>query len=700
MTNVAGGNATVEAQIGVVQGNAVFHRHETVYQAVPGDTPERRLQVALANLDAGSAHVARRLLHDLLVGEQPSTRVAYYSALAVVHGRGPRDLGSVEFAELDIAHRVAARLPRDDWWDALEVVLDLVGHAVDRAEDRGPEVLDRLESLPRERHAEAVRHLDLVLDGVHGSGAHRARRGLIEERRQENDRRGQSWKFFEPEPAPPLPAHLPREPSRSGPVQLLLFVLAAAGVLYLVEEGGWRLGGHSPLWDDLHLPLILGATAVGTALVGFSWYRCAFVLRQLKQAERLDNATAAGVPGGGTETERRFAARITELVGMRFEKRRRAGDTGTDEGPRWSLTREIVETYRGTDVGPSAINWLIRSRVGEITEHRHVERSAVLEEVRRRFRRYVLVCAAGGAIIVGELVLSYFSPALGAVLDLLAVAAGVCALVGQGVGHLVAVARWRARVKRDRAERLRLDQRHHAELVEALRTRPDDGQIARWLDHDKAAIKMSALHRCDLASHDVLAQVTLVEGARDAARARVLLGPPRYSAYVVRVFFLTARGVRQIEVDLDLLDGSVHNERRASFRYDALASARVSEVGVRFAKGLRQLVVPDQAPVDDDDALVLSQAFSLSLVNGESITVVVENFEGLRDAEVESLDQLRNLALDTAGVVDALRVLEAVASEGREWSARELDQRHWRRPDPVAGSGPVGPGGGVVRERP
>jgi len=678
MTNIAGGHATVEAQIGVVQGNAVFHRHETVYRTDPGDTPERRLQVALANLDAGSARVARRLLHDLLVGEQPSTRIAYYSALAVVHGRGPRDLGSVESGELEIARRVANRFPPDEWRIALDVVVDLVTRAVDpdrRPDERSAEVVDRLERLPRDRYTEVVRHLDVVLDSVNEGRVHAARSRLLDEQRHEDDRLGQAWKFFEPDPVPPKQG----APGRvglpgSGPGRALAALCALATLYVLVEGTGIFTAIFYGGGDAMQLALI--AAVLGAVLMGVFRQAWALPARHVRHAELEHEARVPDVPVGDTEVERGFAAEVVRLVDV--QARRRAADEEDRSeglgGRRWALAREVVETYGKEGINASGINWLIRARVQEMAD---------LPALRARSRsgsvRY-LVAVALVVIAFISVSVEYGAYSLISLSQLSVVALALCA---HGVGELVGALRWRAESKRMRVERFHQDRRVHAALVEVLRSRPGDARIARWLDHDKAMIKISALRRCGLASRDVLAQVVLVEGARDAARARVLLGPPRYSAYVVRVFFLTARGVRQIEVDLDLLDGSVHNERRASFRYDALASARVFEVGVRFAKGLRQLVVPDQAPVDDD-ALVLSQAFSLSLVNGESITVVVENFEGLRDAEVESLDQLRNLALDTAGVVDALRVLEAVASEGQEWTARELDQRHWRRPDPVA----------------
>src|SRR5262249_23761871 len=155
------------------------------------------------------------------------------------------------------------------------------------------------------------------------------------------------------------------------------------------------------------------------------------------------------------------------------------------------------------------------------------------------------------------------------------------------------------------------------------------------------------------ANRDIIAHVVLTEGASNAKRARIVHGPPRYSHYVILVFLLTENGVREVGVELDFTDGAVHNEQRTSFRYDALASAQVAEAGVKFAGERRHvLLIGDDGfqVTDKTDGLVLSRAFRLSLSNGQDITVLVENFDGLVDTTVEDKHQLVNLALDTSGV--------------------------------------------------
>jgi hypothetical protein len=164
----------------------------------------------------------------------------------------------------------------------------------------------------------------------------------------------------------------------------------------------------------------------------------------------------------------------------------------------------------------------------------------------------------------------------------------------------------------------------------------------------------------------------------------------RYSRYVILVFLLTHSGVREIEVDLDFLKADVHDERRTSFRYDALSAARVAEVGVRYADGWHYQILNGDNAVLQQMQSVRKRAFRLTLVSGEQISVVAEGFEGLTDESVENEAMLQRLALESSGIAGALHVLEAVSAEGRDWIAREQERRRrrsedWRRGEPGPG---------------
>ena len=145
------------------------------------------------------------------------------------------------------------------------------------------------------------------------------------------------------------------------------------------------------------------------------------------------------------------------------------------------------------------------------------------------------------------------------------------------------------------------------------------------------------------------------------------------------LFLLTAEGVRQVSVDLDFRTGSMTNQKRNNFRYDSIASVRVTEVGERTAGGHQQLIPLDESDRLSErevDSLILRQAFWLSLISGQAISVVIDNFDSdFLDRMREDPNVLLELALDTSGVNAALRILETAAAEGKGWIALERDRR-------------------------
>jgi hypothetical protein len=162
----------------------------------------------------------------------------------------------------------------------------------------------------------------------------------------------------------------------------------------------------------------------------------------------------------------------------------------------------------------------------------------------------------------------------------------------------------------------------------------------------------------------------------------VIYGLPRYSSYRVLIFLLTENGVWEYRVDLDFTDGTVRNQETSSFRYESLVRVRVIEVGVKFAGERRHIVVikdNDLAAVTDErQGLVVSRALWLSLANRDDIQLVLENFDGLSDEESEDRDQLEELALGASGAAGAVRILQSVAGEGRDWIARQRQRRDRR----------------------
>ena len=219
--------------------------------------------------------------------------------------------------------------------------------------------------------------------------------------------------------------------------------------------------------------------------------------------------------------------------------------------------------------------------------------------------------------------------------------------------------------------------------------RPTDAEIATWLDYDKAHIKAVAMKQYGLVNRDLVAHVVLAGPADGSSRARFRYGPPRYSKYEVQLFLLTDSGVRQVTVQLELATGSLTNERRRSFRYDAISSAEVADPGFR-GDGSRSGA--------SRRCRVFAQEFRLNLNNMQAVHLPVANFdESLVDRVTEDTEHLMELARDTSGVTSALRILEAVAAEGGQWVRQEHQRRRRRMrwtPAQARHTTPVGNGPG------
>ena len=221
-------------------------------------------------------------------------------------------------------------------------------------------------------------------------------------------------------------------------------------------------------------------------------------------------------------------------------------------------------------------------------------------------------------------------------------------------------------------------------MTKELADRPSDVEMARWLDYDKLYVKNLAMNTAGLANRDLIAHAILTEAGYPCMRARVLFGPLRYSRYRVTVFLLTEAGVRQVSLDLDFLDGTLSYQRRTSFRYDAVSSARVTEVEIWLDSGRRSVIALNdahdgrQSPQEVNSPIV-SQALRLSLTDGHVVDVVIEDaVGGFLDQLREDKESLLELALDSSGVKNALRVLDSVAAEGRGWIQEERRRRNRR----------------------
>jgi hypothetical protein len=249
------------------------------------------------------------------------------------------------------------------------------------------------------------------------------------------------------------------------------------------------------------------------------------------------------------------------------------------------------------------------------------------------------------------------------------------------------------------ARRHRAERQEWARWNDVLKDRPSDAEIARWLDYDKVYIKNEVMKELGLVNRDIMAHAVLTEGLHLSVRARVVFGPPRYSEYQVTVILLTDRGVAKVSKNLDFRKGELTSgEREKVFSYDAISSADIVRVEVRFEGDHRKVVELDD---DDDDApeppsdgsgpdaaqrgkgvdlVVSGQSLRLSLNNGNPVDFVVEDFDEafLDEQRGESADKLFEITMDISGMRITQRMLRAIAMSTREWITIERQRQEER----------------------
>ncbi|MFI9009875.1 hypothetical protein ACIGNX_21845 [Actinosynnema sp. NPDC053489] len=712
--NTVKGDRNRTVQVGVVNGGAVFHGDSTVYQFAKGDPPKRKFEVARNHLAGGSPRIAEGLLGEVVRAGLLTTEVAYHYALATLSERSINQLGSAQFEQIKTAAGIADRCPRDAWRDAIDVIRDLMSCVTAQEHAREPDgdaldnVLARFKLLSEQRREEITRHLDMIIGGAMQDRLDRENSQAVAEARVSGNRSERAWKFFEATPAEPRltsPYEDGRVPARTWAKAVVGGVALLCGLVVPVHVADAGAADAVAAWTSM---VVL---AHGTAV----WLG-ARVVAARRLRGRLEMEYGGGrIPDRVDDLNRmgstRFRLDVLDLIDQEVTRQRPRNQV---KGQRWSsdtqrcaymLYLRLVRTYGSVipdneyreahrralkrEISAWTLHWLIRMHVGRWATRwsdgrffafRKVTRAEVLQDLAGVLCALVAIAGvAAGYATLGEP--SALSPA--------SVTAVVGILLG-GIGGADAIGR-RLAASRERAECRALLEEERAgrkRWLENLTDRPTDAEMARWFDFDKTHLKTVAMKRAGLSNRDVIAHVVLTEGLPWAKRARVIYGPPRYSDYLVLVFLLTENGVREFRFDLQFENAAVRNEQRASFSYGALVLVEVKEVGVQFAGGERKIVVLRDNDVktvpDSRQSTVLSRALYLSLQNSRDISLVVENFEELSDKEEENKEQLEELALGASGITSALRILEAVAVEGRGWITEERRRRDrgfedWKR---------------------
>ncbi|MGI5200203.1 hypothetical protein ACQEU6_01020 [Spirillospora sp. CA-108201] len=661
---------------GTTGAQGIFNGEVTIYLADPDDPPERKLQVAKNYLSALMPGPAQGLLVSVIGQKYRTSEAAYYWMLAILSGKALADLDTEARDALQSAWKQVQQ-SQDPWHTAATVIKNLVvllqGPQGDTAGTaRMDQILASFEDLPEARREEIRRHLDsLLTTGIRRQFEH-AYSERIRDQRLGNKRKERVPKFFEPVPYPPQDTLSPKPTLH--PVRAAFFtVTITMGLTGFVwgETLSFRHGGG--------VGLMLAVSALGCCAL-LAWYA----------PTRFPARFSQWQDDPAPETMRKMAAAVKRV----FEQvRRNASDGDSTEGwiaatrpLRSALVREYASVYGSPKVPPGGIDYLIKRHAQDAWKRFRAGKLRMRSKATLGFDCAALALAATALGTVIRIFLTEPTRAAGPIG--LVFCAGVLLPASRGDVLLVRLLR-RNGERVLAARRLRVEQKLYEDRLRELANRPEDTEMARWLDDDKHYFRTLVLNQYGLESEDVIAEAVLSEPAPGSRRSRVRRGPWRYSAYILWIYLLTSAGVRQIVVHLDFASGTLSDQQRTAFRYDAVASASIIEFGICFSESGRNVLPQGQrkhrspapkpdteaeekpgpkATSDSDQEPVVLQLFRLVLINRQRFDVTVEHLAEVDEGLGDDTIYLRRLALDDSGVSSALRILEQVAAEGADWA--------------------------------
>lgn len=647
VTNIADGSATVGVQAETVHGDV------NVYQIPPGASPEERFEVGVLCLSGGMPGKAREHISEAVVDGYVTNRSCFYLLLALLSGRTMQqvpkdDLSCLAFAQGTITGD-------DEWTHAIKVINRLLIALQARDVDSFA-IEEQLRELKDDRRDEIVRHLEMFLNGPIQDALWARVFDTAKIDRCDQARLHGGWKFFQPTPIGPrvlLPC--PPDTTIGG---WIVSVTTTALSLAAVGHIGVQAWQHS--WPSMILALLLVIPgSYACAREGVEW-RFRVERLRAKDRERLAvRQPASALPQGfASRIDRQFTHYFARYVPRNIDRAEWLAQTA---GIRQALRDEVVDLYRESRIDAKRVAWLTRYLVGDVKdrwqkgqlwEYRDLLR--VPASTKARCALGVVMLSMGGAWLTwGGLNVAPFS-VVGAAF--VAAAAGWIAVNG---GSRLVLEHKRFAADKEEAGRL-LDDRRAAfdRWKRKLSDKPDDLEMAQWLDCDRRALTEEAMQHYKLKPQDVIAHAFIEAPAASYKRARVRNGPWRYSRYKLLVFLLTADGVRQMTVDLDFEKATFHDRRRVNYRYDAVAAVQATEA---------------------DDG---HRTFELTLVNGHPIKVEVTGPPPNPEAEIEEDARTASqVTLDTAGLGNTLHVLEGIAAEGKEWISHERERERDRLAD-------------------
>lgn len=637
-TNYAGGSSHVGVQAGVVHGDV------NVYETPAGASPAEMFEIGARLLAGGMPGKARELIGKAVMeGGLTGNRVCFHWQLALVSGRTRHEMSQEHLTMLRHAPTACNVTGGDAWADGVRTLCRLLDSAQRHDEDLRP-LLKDLDELANPQRSMILRHVQLFLEGPLEDDMWRRALDSAKRERMANARADRVWKFFEPRPVGPR-VREPRPPDittgtwAQALVSTAVLTAASLHIAYLLAR-------------ELQAVAILAyLVSIGAgycaARGGVDWrFRAE---RRREKDERLAPwRRTRNAPSGGfaDDVDRSFRHYFARYVPRDTPRSVWLAETA---GIRRCLRDEIVELYREQRIGVERISWLIRYRVGDV--RKRWENGTLWD-----YRRELSTPPATKLLTLGGLAL--FFPAVVRMLasameiDPLSVIRSTAFALPAGV---IASRAWlrilleRRRHAADHAEvsRIRKDcESAYRRWKAKLADKPDDSEMAAWLDCDRKMLLDEALRHYRLSMSSLIAHAFIETPARPGRSARVRSGPWRHERYKLLLFLLTTDGVRQVNAELDFTQGTLHDRDRTNYRYEAVTAVRVRQT-------------------DDDE-----HDFKLSLVNGEEIHIpaMAPEAERLQD---EPSGVVSEVTRDAANLRHTLHVMEGIAAEGKRWIIRE-----------------------------
>ncbi|MEV5410015.1 hypothetical protein AB0K60_14410 [Thermopolyspora sp. NPDC052614] len=647
--NMAADSAQVAVQAAVVHGDVNY--------VVPADpSPRERFEAGARHLDGGMPQTAWRLIHDAVVRGHRTDEVLFHWLLALLSGRTRRELSAEEATQLRDVDRLFPAVGEGPWADGVRTIRRLLDAAArPDADIRLP--MKEFDELPETQRAMILRHLELFLEGPLNDQMWRLRLERAAAEQMSGNRAKRVWTFFQPSPGetrvrPPQSVAISAGTWAGAVGGTIVLAAATAHIGALLVQGGRTAA------------LVAYALSVVSGWLAFrdgAEWRFRTARRRAKDAEHGEwhgngfgfsgrRRPAPPADGFARQVDRRFEYYFAKYVPEGVERKDWLEWTA---GIRASLRDEVADAYRDTGVAVNRINWLIRYRTGRVvarwtdgTLWDYRRALAVPATMRATAVLGTVTCVISTILAArGAIQVSSFEAVRSLVLI---VAAG---WVAGRSGMRVVIERRRYAADVHESNRLLDDSRAALHRWrQRLADRPDDREMAAWLDHDRKVLLAETLEHYRLSMSDVVAHAFIEAPHQGSAdRARVRGGPWRYRKYRLLIFLLTSRGVRQLTATLDFETGEFHDHDELNYRFETISSVRVRQADTG------------------------ERTFELSLLDGQKISLLIEpGVEELQQGEDPGT--VSEATLDAAGIRHTLHVLAGIAAEGKKWIDQERNR--------------------------